>query len=99
MGRPDDFMEEYRRLQDQTMQRLDTLANDIDAGRVPLEEGLKQADKLVLETQAQTAPLLALHQARIRRAKLHARIVVILVTVAVFGLACAVLAHRAGIVP
>src|SRR5690349_18231508 len=94
MGRPDDVMDEYRRLQDETMRRLDELANDIDAGRIPTEEGLKQADRIALESQARTEPLLALHKARIRRGKLQARIMAVLAIAAMAVLCYMVFAHR-----
>ena len=94
--RPDDFMDEYRRLQDETMRQLDKLANDIDAGRIPTEEGLKEADRIVLESQARTEPLLALYQARVRRSKLQTRFMAAIAIVVLLGLAYLVLAHHAG---
>lgn len=98
MGRPDDFMDEYRRLQDETMRRLDELANDIDAGRIPTEEGLKQAERIGLESQARAEPLLARYKARVRRSKLHTRLMITLVIAVLVGLACIILAHKAATV-
>lgn len=89
MARPDGTNDGYDRLQQDLIRQLDTIANDIDAGRLTLEEGSQRADALIEETQAKSAPLLASRVAQHQRAGRRSRaiiVAVVLLFVAYLGL-------------
>jgi hypothetical protein len=93
MERAKDLLEEHRRLQDETMRRLDAIANDIDAGRVPLEEGAKRADAYALEMQARMDSLLALRLEHLREANQRRRIFATVAIALLAGLAYIFFTH------
>jgi len=84
-----DLLVELQRLQTETMQQLERIAEDIEAGRVPAEEGAQRARALVAASDARRSALFAAGAAaadrRTRRAWLMALAVVVAGAVAVLG--------------
>ena len=80
---------ELHRLQTETMQQLERIAEDIKAGRVPAEEGGQRARALVAASDARRSASFAAGAAaadrRTRRAWLMALAVVVAAAVAVLG--------------
>ena len=83
MTRPSSATDQYNQLQKETMLQLDAISNDIDAGRLTVEEGTKRADALVKEVEKKSAPLV---QGRVRQAqqmRVRSRLLVGVVIVAI----------------
>ncbi|MDR6675639.1 hypothetical protein [Xanthomonas sp. 1678] len=79
MARSDGTNDEYDRLQQDLMRQLDAIANDIDAGRLTLEEASARSNALIEETQAKSAPLLASRIGQHRRTQRRSRVIVVIV--------------------
>lgn len=79
MARPDATNDEYDRLQQDLMRQLDAIANDIDAGRLTLDEASARSNALIEETQAKSAPLLASRVVQHRRTRRRSRVIVVIV--------------------
>lgn len=84
-----DPLVELQRLQTETMQQLERIADDIRAGRIPAEEGEQRAHALVAASEARRSALFAAGAAaadrRTRRGWLLALAVVVAAAVAVLG--------------
>ena len=70
-------LDQSNQLQSEAIDKLDAIANEVSAGLITQEEATQKAERIMLELEASTAPLMEEHHKKLRNFTIKTRVLLL----------------------